>query len=194
MTRGRASRLGLWLCLALWLPAAQAGEWGLQALMAQLAAVESSRVEYTEERHISLLGMPLISSGELRYQAPDYLKKTVREGGQGSYEIRGEQLRIEEYGEVRELPLDASPALMAFVASFRATLAGDLATLQRYYRLTLDGSPADWTFTLVPTEPAMATVIREVVIRGGGVQLRQVTTREQGGDSSVLTIRSDSAR
>ena len=117
----------------------------------------------------------------------------MREGGQGSYEIRGEQLRIDEYGQVRELPLDAYPAQMAFVASFRATLAGDLATLQRYYRLKLDGTPADWTLTLVPAEPAMAAVIREVVIRGRGAQLQQVTTREQGGDSSLLTIRGGSA-
>jgi hypothetical protein len=188
------SRLVLWFFLVLWLPGAQAGEWTLKALMAQLAAVESNRVEYTEERNISLLGVPLYSAGEVLYRAPDYLKKTVREGGQGSYEIRGEQLRIEENGQVRELPLDAHPALMAFVASFRATLAGDLAALQRYYRLKLAGEPSNWTLTLIPTEPSMAAVIRDVVIHGSGAQLEQVTTREQGGDSSLLTIRGGSAR
>ena len=84
--------------------------------------------------------------------------------------------------------------LMAFVASFRATLAGDLATLQRYYRLKLGGGPDDWTLTLIPTETAMVAVIREVVIEGSGARLRRVTTLEQGGDSSLLTIRGDSAR
>ena len=186
-----ASRLAVALCLSLWLGVVQAGEWTLQALMGRLAEVESRRVGYTEERHMSMLGVPLVSAGELVYRAPDYLKKQVSEGGQGSYEIQGEQLRIEEDGEVRELPLSAHPALQAFVASFRATLAGDLATLQRFYRLSLSGSAADWTLTLVPTETSMARVIREVTIRGSGDRLLRVETLEQGGDSTVMTIRGE---
>jgi outer membrane lipoprotein-sorting protein len=184
-------RLGLWCVLLLWAGMAQAGDWSLQALMAQLAAVESRQVDYSEVRHLNLLGVPLQSRGELLYRAPDYLKKTVTEGGQGSYEIRGEQLRIEENGEVQELPLSAHPPLQAFVASFRATLAGDLTTLQRYYRLSLSGSAAAWTLTLVPTEPSMAAVIREVTIHGSGDTLQQVETLETGGDSSMMTMRGE---
>ncbi len=188
------ARLILGLCLSLWLAGAQAGEWSLQTLMAQLAEVKQSRVDFDEERRISLLGVPLRSSGELLYIAPDYLKKIVHKGGQGSYEIDGERLRIEEdQGGEREVTLDAQPALQAFVASFRATLAGDLATLQRYYRVTFDGEAKAWVLTLVPRDKAMARVIREVEIRGKGIHLQQVTTLEQGGDSTVLTIRGDSA-
>jgi hypothetical protein len=182
-------RLGAWLLLLCYAGGAQAADWSLQTLMGQLAAVESRRVSYSEERHLSLLGVPLQSSGELIYRAPDYLKKTVDEGGLGSYEIDGDRLRIEESGEFRELPLSEHPALEAFVASFRATLAGDLLTLQRYYRLALSGSASDWTLTLVPTELSMATVIREVTIRGSGDRLHQVETLEAGGDSSTMMIR-----
>ncbi len=161
--------------------------------MGQLAEVEQSRVEFDEERRVSLLGVPLHSSGELLYRAPDYLKKSVQKGGQGSYEIHGESLRIDEPGGVRELPLDAHPALQAFVASFRATLAGDLVTLQRYYHVTFKGERSAWILTLVPRNSAMANVIREVEIRGNGTHLQEVTTLEQGGDSTLLTIRRESA-
>lgn len=195
MTNGRATaasrRYAAWLALLLWSAGVQAGDWSLQTLMAQLAAVESRQVGYSEVRHLSLLGVPLQSRGELYYRAPDYLKRSVTEGGQGSYEIDGEQLRIEENGEVRELPLSTHPALQAFVASFRATLAGDLVTLQRYYTLELRGTATDWSLTLHPTEPSMSAVIREVTIHGSGNVLQRVETLERGGDSSVMTMRGE---
>lgn len=200
MTTGTTSRraaavwhIVFWLCLSLWSVAGQAGEWSLQVLMARLAEVEQSRVRYEEVRQISLLGVPLRSSGELWFRAPDYLKKSVYEGGQGSYEIEGERLRIEERGAVREMAIDAHPVLQAFVASFRATLAGDLATLQRYYHLSLEGGPSAWTLKLLPRSAEMASVIREITIRGSGKQLQEVFTLEPGGDSSLMTIRGDSA-
>lgn len=182
--------------LAAWLllcgASVHASAWGLAQLMEQLATVESRRVGYSEVRHIELLGMPLQSSGELIYRAPDYLKKTTVQGGEGSYEIDGELLRIDSGGERRELPLDSHPALAAFVASFRATLAGDLATLQRYYRVTLEGTAEAWRLGLEPTESTMAMVVRRVVIEGSGKRLLQVETMEAGGDRSVMTIRGES--
>ena len=36
------------------------------------------------------------------------------------------------------------PVLWAFVESIRSTLAGDLQSLNRFYRVELDGSERDW--------------------------------------------------
>lgn len=165
-----------------------AADWSLQGLMQRLAAVESRHVEYREERLFGILQVPLQSHGELYYQAPDHLKKTVLEGGHGSYEIRGERVRIEQQGEAHELHLSTQPVLAAFVASFRATLAGDLDTLRRYYLLDLEGTDADWILTLTPADPSMASAIKEVTIHGSGAALRRVEILEPWGDSRVMTI------
>lgn len=184
-------RLSFWLILLL-SPGVNAGEWSLPSLMAQLASVESRHSDYVEVRHMSLLGVPLKSEGELHFRFPGYLKKTVTKGGEGSIELLGDRLWIEQYGKVTETPLSQHPALEAFVATIRATLAGDLLTLQQYYRLTLSGSAEAWSLTLIPADASMGVVIREVIVHGSGSDLQRFETLETSGDSSVITIRGES--
>ena len=40
--------------------------------------------------------------------------------------------------------------------------------MARYYRLDLEGTPEQWRLQLVPTEPAMQAVVRQIRISGRG--------------------------
>lgn len=159
----------------------------LPELMALFARVEQRSVTYTEQQYLDILEMPLESSGTLTYRAPDYLAKQVDNGG-GSYRVEGQQLQVEQNGELRSIALESYPALAAFVAAFRATLSGDIQTLQKYYRIELQGERKAWSLSLIPTQPDMARVVREIRLHGAGERINLIETREQGGDHSRMRL------
>lgn len=187
MTTGKMknSLLALLLLLPLTL---QAGSFTLSQLMALFSGVQSRSASYTEEQSLALLEVPLESHGTLTFRAPDILEKQVANGG-GSYRVAGQQLQVEQGGELRQIALDSYPALAAFVASFRATLAGDQQTLERYYKVGLEGGQGNWTLTLVPTQSDMAAVIKTITIHGSGNQIDLIETAEQSGDTSRMQLR-----
>ena len=78
--------------------------------------------------------------------------------------------------------------LWAFVESFRSTLKGDLAALQRFYRVTLEGGEQRWQLALTPRDPKMSALIESILIGGGGGRISRIEVREAQGDRSVMTV------
>ncbi|MFO7594116.1 MAG: LolA-related protein [Pseudomonadota bacterium] len=159
----------------------------LPELMGLFAQHEQRSVSYIEHQYLDILDMPLKSSGTLTYRAPDYLEKKVDNGG-GSYRVQGQQLQVEQNGKPRSIALESYPALAAFVAAFRATLAGDTRTLQRYYQTDLQGEWDDWSLTLKPTQAEMSRVVREIRLHGKAGRINLIETLEQGGDHSRMQL------
>jgi hypothetical protein len=89
--------------------------------------------------------------------------------------------------------LSAHPEIGAFVESIRATLAGDLPTLSRFYRITLEGGPEEWHLRLEPTDEKMREMVRSIHIDGSGRSVRGVEILEADGGRSVMTISSDAS-
>ena len=71
----------------------------------------------------------------------------------------------------------------------RGTLAGNRHTLERYYKLGLEGRASRWTLTLTPADSRMAAVVSQVRIDGSQDALDRVEIRQADGDRSVMTIR-----
>lgn len=180
---------GALLSLSLLTAFAAESEFSLETLMHALAEVRSIDAAFRETKHVEILNEPVILTGVLRYRAPDYVKKQVLLPRRESIEINAEELYIDspETGK-RRLRLDDYPAIAAFVASFRATLAGDLDSLRRYYRTALNGTFDDWRLRLEPVDAAMAEQVKAVVIRGRQTRVLSIDTRETGGGRSVMTI------
>jgi hypothetical protein len=63
--------------------------------------------------------------------------------------------------------------------------------LQRHYSVDLQGRPADWNLTLVPRDPAVASLVSSVKIAGAQARILRFDVREANGDSSVMTISDD---
>lgn len=172
--------------------ALQAQTFSLEQLMERFAGVGERNARFVEMQHLSMLDIPLESHGRLTFRAPDYLAKRVDDGG-GSYRVEGERLYIEQGGEERSISLQSYPLLTAFVASFRATLSGDLDRLQRYYMVELEGGPAAWHLRLEPQHAGMARVVREIRISGSQDRVERFEMVEQGGDRSVMQLRDGDA-
>lgn len=181
------------LLLALWItPLTLLAQplWGTKDLMTALAQVKHNRVSFKETKYISALKAPLVSSGVLLYQAPNRLEKRVTAPYEETTVIVDDRLMIENKTRhyKRNLDIKSNPAMAAFIDSFRATLAGDIAALERFYKIQFDGDRQQWQLTLLPREVEMGQLIRSIVIDGNDVRIARITTNEADGDRSVLTL------
>lgn len=172
------------------LTAAATADWGLPQLMHGMAAIKSERRTFTERKYLKVLTAPLESSGVLVYQAPGHLEKNtlaprdermVLDQGVIEIESRSRHFR-------RTLMASQYPAVGAFVESMRATLAGDLNALNRYYQVTLEGQAANWRLQLVPLDAAARDFVREIRIQGRDSRITGIEIVESGGDRMVMAV------
>jgi outer membrane lipoprotein-sorting protein len=190
--RNRNSWFALLIAAALacgGLPARAADAWGLPQLMQSLAQVKSARGTFVEHKYLSIVNTPLEYKGGLAYTAPDRLEKLTETPKAERMVLEGDKLTLENSRKQRRVVMLAEyPVIRAFVESIRSTLAGDLPTLQRYYTLTLEGKPDEWRLVLVPIEPTMLAVVKEIRISGANAHVANVEITEKEGDRSVMTI------
>lgn len=169
--------------------AAESQVWDLVQLMQQRAQVTQSRARFIERRSSNLFDRPLILSGTLRYDSPARVEKQIDTPFKERYVVDGDVLRIETRGKrPRTVSLGEHPALWAFVESFRATLAGNLPTLQRFYEVSLEGDREHWRLLLRPRHEQMRELVDSIEIEGSNADITAIEIFEVGGDSSRLNI------
>ena len=161
----------------------------LQQVMSALAQVQSVQSTFRESKTMDMLNEPLLSSGNLVYKAPDYLEKRVTAPQISYYVIDGDQVSIggAQHKE-RQVVLFQFPALEAFIAALRGTLAGDIKTLNEYYEVDFKAKADHWTLQLVPKNNEMLLYVKTIHIHGSGDTIQQIDTLEPNGDHSTMTI------
>lgn len=172
---------------ALATPAMAAG-WDLDQLMASLAKNRFGRATFVEKKFIAMLDEPVLSSGELNYAAPNRLEKHTIKPKAESMVIDGDVLQIERGKRKFTVQLRDYPELAGFIDSVRGTLAGDRKSLERLFRLQLEGEAEQWTLLLSPTEAKMAGTVRQIRIGGSRDDVRSIEIIQADGDRSVTTI------
>ena len=163
--------------------------WGATQLMQTLASVKSSQARFVERKYMAILTAPLESSGTLVYEAPSRLeKRTLKPRAEGML-LDHDRLVIDgSDGSHKVLGLQEYPVVWAFIESMRSTLAGDLATLERFYRVRVEGRAERWTLVLAPREERMRSSITEIRVLGATSKIASIEIYESGGDHSVMSI------
>jgi Outer membrane lipoprotein carrier protein LolA-like len=166
----------------------------LGQVMRLLSEVKASTVRFSEKKTMAALAGPLMLSGRLSYVRGGPITKEVETPYRERTTIEGDTMTVESpaRGDARSYSLRASPAAWAFAEGLRATLGGDLVTLERYYRISFSGGVDDWSLGLAPQEEEMARYVRSIGFRGRSADITQITVDEAGGNSSLMTIRPDS--
>ncbi len=170
-------------------PVARSAEPELEQLMQQLAERRHGHATFVERQFIKVLDRPLESSGELFYDAPDRVEKRTLLPKPASLVLEQGTLTIRRGKQAYVLAVRDYPQFAPFIDSIRATLAGDLAALERSYEISYAGAAAGWTLGLVPREAALARVVVRIRIAGAGDQVREVTIERGDGGRSVMTIK-----
>jgi hypothetical protein len=187
-----------WLCAIVACGSATAQQpadpqaWGLDSLMRELAGAPHSKARFVERKYLKVLDRPLELSGTLEYRAPDHLERRTLTPRPESFVVDGDRLRLEDArGRKRTFALQDNPVLWAFVESIRATLNGDLAQLERFYGVALDGGPQAWRLALTPKQPRMSALITRIDIGGSGGRIATIEVHEAQGDRSIMTVSED---
>jgi hypothetical protein len=176
------------LALALAVLPVAAGAFDMAELMALMGRVEQSRVAFEETKNVAALTAPIVRRGTLRYVRPDRLEMRVETPYFERMDIAGNVLTIETKRSTRQVDLAAAPAVAAWVAAIRATLAGDRPTLARHFAFELNGKAARWTLVLLPINPALSGVIARIAIDGTQSQVLRIEVEERMGDTTVLVV------
>jgi hypothetical protein len=189
--RAHCELSGLLLWLLSTAALAQAPVWTVDQLMRALAQRDHASVEFTETKTMQLLSRPLTLRGTLSYRPPDWLEKRTLSPNEEILLVDGDRLSIDiPVRHIhREFRLQELPAVWGFVESIRASLRGDRAGLQRFYRLDLQGEVRQWRLALYPLNPDMAAVISEIRMVGAGGRIASIEMLEARGDRSVMKIK-----
>ena len=179
------------LCAPMLNASAPAQSWGLAQLMASMAEVRESRARFSEEKHLSLLTEPLRLTGTLRYVRPDQLEKSVTHPDIESLRVNGDRVEWQRQKRTRTLSLRSQPQIWALVDSIRATLAGDLPSLNQHYWVKFEGDRNRWKINLEPRQDTVSQFISSIRLEGSANQLRRVEIIEANNDSAVMHIEED---
>jgi hypothetical protein len=172
-------------------PAAPSESWGLHELMLRLGAVQTATAHFVEHKYLHMLKKPLVASGTLVYMAPGHLQKDTLQPRPEHLLIDGDSLLIERDGKTQTLQLADYPQIGAFIEGIRATLAGDLAALDRIYAVRLEGSSEAWQLVLQPRDAKMQEIVHQILISGSEARVERIDTQEADGDRSEMTIIGD---
>ena len=145
-------------------------------------------VAFTEVQQLAMLERPLQSSGELLYDAPDRLEKRTLKPRAQTLVLEHGVLTARRGQRTYVMELREHPQVAPFVESIRATLAGDRAALERFFRIQFDGTLAHWTLLLVPVDTTLAGAVKDIRIEGERDAVRTVEIRQSDGDRSLLSI------
>jgi len=160
----------------------------LDELLQLLAARRHGHVTFTEVQQLAMLDRPLESSGELLYEAPDRLEKRTLKPKAQTLILEHGVLTARRGHRTHVMALRDYPQVVPFVESIRATLAGDRAALERYFRVQFDGTLGAWTLRLVPVDTTLAGAVKDIRIEGERDAVRTVEIRQSDGDRSLLSI------
>lgn len=167
---------------------AQAAAFDIDQLMSDLAQHKGGKARFVETRTMALLDRPLQSSGEMRYLPPDRLEKRTVEPFAETVVLDKDTLSVERDRRRMTIQVASRPEAQAFVESVRSTLSGNRRSLEKHYRLELQGARQDWSLVLLPVDTAVAALIKRITVTGQGNQVRRIEYLQADGDRSELSI------
>ena len=170
---------------------ARAADFGLRELMTGLATVESSRAEFVETKTLAILAKPLVVTGTLNYKRPNSLVRHTLTPVEERMSVVGNDLTLENVAkkQKRTFNLKLNPVMWAFVESIRASLAGDSATLERFYWVKMEGPREAWIVNLEPRDAAMSQHVQLIRLMGAADRIERVEVFETNGDRSSMRIK-----
>ena len=181
--------LGLFLVATAPLARAQSSPaWGIGPLMRSLARVQAASATFAETKTLAMLKTPLQTSGTLRYVAPDYVRKTVLAPTRQDFVLQKGVVTLTTGGRTQRFDLSEAPPLAGLVEGVRATLAGDLPTLQRYYTVALSGSADTWQLLLRPRGAGLSHFLSWLSVRGSENRVTEIDSGGARGDLTRMSV------
>lgn len=167
---------------------AQAADWGLPVLLADISRNSGGTARFAERRFVAALDTPVDTTGVLVFVRPARLEKRTEKPRAETLIVDGDDMIVDRNGQRRNFSLRQSPEAAAMIEGLRATLAGDRATLERLFVVALEGSAVRWSMVLTPRLPEAARLLRQVRLSGERADLGLIEIDQSNGDRSVMRV------
>lgn len=166
--------------------------WTLDALMAGMSQVRGESAHFVELKYVRMLTVPIRATGTLTYTAPDKLEKITLTPAPETIRLDGATLTgTRADGDEFSVDIDSHEDIAALVEGIRSTLAGDLATLRRYYEIAFSGDRDHWRIDLKPKTGRVREKVVRIRVQGSGTAIGAILVEEKDGDRSEMTITPD---
>ena len=153
-----------------------------------LRGMTGLQAHFREEKHMSILAVPLISEGDLFFLAPDRVARVVTKPAVSSMTISGGRLSFHDKNGTQTMSLDENQVAKLFVDGIVKILAGDAGALQRLYGITFSASNTSWEARLKPRVAPMNKVIDVLELKGHGLIIDRLRVAETSGDETITTF------
>ena len=168
----------------------------LTALFAQFRAMRGMSASYTEEKHLSLLAVPLTSSGKLHYMTDQdgkngRLVRVVEKPDPSKLTVTERELRVTDKRGTQVIDLRQSDRVRLFVTSLMQVFRGDGKSLGHHYdvRYSLDeAKPRAWRLDLSPKKAPLDKILTKLTLHGEGPAVTRILLQEPSGDRTVTKI------
>ena len=168
----------------------------LGALFQQFRAMHGMSASYTEKKHLSLLAVPLSSSGALHYMTDadgdnGRLVRVVEKPEPSKLTVSEEELRIQDKRGTEVIDLRQSGRVRLFVTSLMQVFRGDAEALRRHYEVRFQhvAKTGDaWRLDLTPKQAPLDKILRSLSLRGRGEAVTEIVLTEPSGDRTVTTV------
>ncbi|MGC8519365.1 MAG: LolA family protein [Steroidobacteraceae bacterium] len=174
------------LVLILGTGAARAAEAPFTQLMALLAAHRSGTVTFVARTYAAGLTRPLVSSGVLRFRAPDHLEQRTLKPVPSEIILDGEHMTVRRGGQTHRLNVRAYPDIAVYVDALRATLDGRGRSLRRQFTIGWHGTLSHWQLTLRPLQAGAR--VRQIRLAGAGANIQRIEILAPKGARTVLRL------
>ncbi|MCK5941616.1 MAG: hypothetical protein KAI24_06590, partial [Planctomycetes bacterium] len=147
------------------------------ALFAMFGELRGMSASYTEKKHLSLLAVPLTSSGRLHFlvDAPPagerrgkaHLVREVLKPEQSRLTITEAELRMTDGDSTEVIDLRQSDRVRLFVTSLLRIFQGDREALQRHYRVSYVLDPEHrrrWRLELQPKKAPLDKILKRLTL------------------------------
>ncbi|HXU00140.1 MAG TPA: outer membrane lipoprotein carrier protein LolA [Polyangia bacterium] len=158
----------------------------IDALLAGLAKAPGLYARFREEKHITLLQQPLVSEGSLYFTPPARFARWTEKPIKSTMIIDGNQLQFGSADGQESMNLGTNPVARLFADAFVMLLSGNRAGLEKIFKMQLSpkpgGSTGEWKLVLTPRVAPMDKLIKDLELRGRGLNLNELDVRESSGD------------
>lgn len=165
----------------------------LDKLFALFAGQGERRKAFVERRHSVLFRNPPETRGTLHFKPPALLERDVTSPRREYVRIDAETVSLRTQGDdgkmiERKASLATIPQLASLVLTIRATLAGDLATLRKMYRVQMTAPLPRWRVDLSPIDEPVAGAVSAISMSGNGGEVERIQFTETTGDRTELLL------
>jgi hypothetical protein len=184
-----ASRIRVVAFLGLAVLSGQSAALSVPELERLLQASPRDSVSFVETRESPWLTLPVQSTGTMR-SGPDVLEKRLETPRIETWRMLTD--RVEWVGPdgttTRQILFSQSPGLAVLADTLRRVVAGDLANLDRTFKMETRGNLDNWILRLHPRGGDSARYLDHVELEGGRGEIRVISVVERQGERTTTRL------